>query len=121
MKKVLYVDDDMFLRGLMVSVLEEFGYVTVTAENGQEGEAVAMQGGFNLIITDYDMPVMKGGEMVRRLREQGLQTPIVMVSSTSEAEEVSLGIDGFLSKPYETQSLIDLIDRLVEGAAEPAA
>ncbi|HBI25236.1 MAG: Response regulator receiver protein [Candidatus Wolfebacteria bacterium GW2011_GWC2_39_22] len=114
-KMILLVDDDIFLRNFMVGMLDQFGYTAITAKDGAEGLIIAEENQFDLVITDHDMPVMKGAEMVAKLRDKGVQTPIIMVSSTPGSEDTP-GISGFLSKPFLSKELVDMIERLTVSA-----
>jgi PAS domain S-box-containing protein len=103
---VLVVEDSDFLRMAIVSALTQLGYQSRTASNGQEGfDLVLKEGdGVALILTDLSMPIMGGKELIRAVRGQGYQQPILVLTgqplSPGEVEHLqSYGRVSRLQKP----------------------
>ena len=81
-KKVLVVDDNRTLRRWLDKTLSAEGYTVLTAANGKEGLDVASQELPDLIVSDVDMPIMDGGEMVSKLKESSTTSHIPVVFLT---------------------------------------
>lgn len=107
MKRVLVVDDDDDMRGLMVLLLGE-RYDVSAARDGEEGLAMARSLRPDLIVLDLLMPRMHGFEVVRRLREDGeLRTVKVLISSSKSYQHdvntavAETGADAYIVKPFD--------------------
>lgn len=105
MKKILIVDDDPVMRESLVTVLEAEGYKVSRAADGREGLAKAQEGGYDLIAMDLVMPELGGLEVCRKLREAGVQTPIILLTGRKKEEVdkvvgLELGADDYMIKPF---------------------
>ena len=109
--KVLIADDQELIRFKLHMDLEKWGYEVVSAENGQEAWEKFQAGDSRLVISDWEMPVMNGLELVRRIREASTEkyVYIIMLTARSETEDVvdgmETGADDFLTKPFKKQEL----------------
>ena len=93
--KILVVDDDIFVLEMLSSILEASGYSTVTAENGLQAlEKSIADPTISLIVSDVNMPEMDGIQLIKELRKQGLDVPIIMVTSVSS---ISVAVDALSS------------------------
>ena len=110
---ILVIDDEAFVRNLLVRLLREIGVgVVVTAGDGSEG-LTKVSKGTDLVICDLEMPQMDGFEFVRTLRSSSTiprpDVPVLIVTGHSEEETVrgaiGLGINGYLVKPVSKQAL----------------
>lgn len=109
-KKILIVEDEP---GIMLGIKDEFesaGYEVYTAENGEDGLAKAKQHKPDLIILDIMMPVLDGYEVCKRLRMQGDNTPIIMLTvKDKEIDKIlglELGADDYVTKPFSLRELL---------------
>jgi DNA-binding response OmpR family regulator len=109
-KKILIVEDEP---GIMLGIKDEFeseGYEVYTAENGEEGLAKAKQHRPDLIILDVMMPILDGYEVCKRLRMQGDNTPIIMLTvKDKEIDKIlglELGADDYVTKPFSLRELL---------------
>jgi DNA-binding response OmpR family regulator len=129
MKKILIVDDDKHVIGLVKIHLADLpGEITATSR-GAEGFAKALRDPFDLIILDIMLPDMNGLEVCKRLRMEGLKTPILML--TAKAEELDkvigleLGADDYLTKPFGGRELTARVKALLRrstlSSVPPAA
>jgi PAS domain S-box-containing protein len=113
--RVLVVDDGPENRDLVTLVLEEYGLQVEQAENGKTGLDLALQGRFDVVLIDIQMPVMDGNTATRLMRERGLKLPIYALTANAmkgfEEEIVAAGFTGYLTKPLD-------IDKLVATLAE---
>jgi len=81
MMKVLVVDDDPFIRDVLVAVLEGADYAVVTAESGMSAlDAFKADGGISLVISDMHMPEMSGVELMREIRAAGSTVPVIILT-----------------------------------------
>jgi two-component system phosphate regulon response regulator PhoB len=107
---ILVVDDDLPILALMRSLLREFGFEAVTAENGEQALAAARQRRPSVVLVDKNMPGMTGDEVIRALRsEPGFEdVPILILSGepVSQAELAELRADGAVMKPFDVMKLV---------------
>jgi PAS domain S-box-containing protein len=93
--KILIVDDDVFVREMLSSILEASGYTIVTAENGLEAlEKCVTDSTIDLIVSDVNMPEMDGIQLIKEVRKKGLDVPIIMVTGVSD---ISVAVDALSS------------------------
>jgi CheY-like chemotaxis protein len=117
MPRILVVDDDPQVVRLVRVNLELEGYDVVSASDGPEAlEAVASESP-DLVVCDVMMPGMDGVEVVRRLREGGRETPVVMLSAKAMRSDMRAGLDAgadeYVTKPFDPAELIEVVDRLL--------
>ncbi len=118
MKKILYVDDAHSLRQLVEMVLSKH-YLISVAENGALGFESAMKDNFDLVISDINMPVMTGLELLQKLRATEVYkfTPILMLTTEASQEMKdkgkSLGATGWIIKPFDPEKLLKVIERVL--------
>ena len=112
MTKILVIDDDTAINELVKINLELQGYKVLQAYNGVEGFALAKQEQPALIILDVMMPEVDGYTVAQRIRQcaEIAETPIIMLTALSEldnkVEGFNLGVDDYLTKPFEIEELI---------------
>lgn len=108
-KKIVVVEDDDTIRELYVEILTEEGFEAIPARNGREALEVLASSSEapSLLLTDFLMPEMNGGEMIEQLvKENKLQFPVLMVSATLNSLKVC-GYDiDFLRKPTNVDELL---------------
>lgn len=121
--KCLVVDDSATMRRIVVNALKSIGYENVV-EAGDGSEALAKcDASVELVITDWNMPVMGGLEFVKalRARPQHVKTPILMVTTRSVKEDimqaVEAGVSGYILKPFTPQVLKEKIDQILSVSA----
>jgi len=117
---ILVVDDDLPILALMRSLLREFGFEAVTAENGSQAIAEARLRRPSAALIDRNMPGMTGDEIIRELRkEPGMDSlPILILSgqAVSSTELAALGADGAIMKPFDIMELINQLRSFVPAA-----
>jgi len=117
-KTILVVDDELASAEVLSLILEEEGYRTFCAADGQQGLARVREVRPQLVVLDLVMPVMSGGEMARALREGGetASIRILMNSGLSEdaVREQVTTYDAFLRKPYNVDVALEMIRRLLQ-------
>jgi CheY-like chemotaxis protein len=115
-KKVLVVDDETHIVHVVAIKLRNNGYTVLTAENGAEAYELVQKERPDVIVTDYQMPVMSGIEFIEKLRqsEQTQDIPVIMLTARSFAiedeQKQSLNISECLSKPFSPKELLRSIE-----------
>lgn len=120
---LLLVEDDSELSTSLVLYLESEGYEVTLAENGTDAEEEATRlPGYDLIIFDVKLPDKNGFEVLRQAREEGVHTPVLMLTGLGDHEEkmrgFQVGADDYLTKPFETEELLARIDALLRREAQ---
>jgi two-component system, cell cycle sensor histidine kinase and response regulator CckA len=115
--KVLLVDDEETIRGIGREMLQEFGFTTITANNGREAVELFKQNpDVAFVILDLTMPHMDGEQCFRELRQINSNVKVIMSSGFSEHEVTQKfagkGLAGFIQKPYKLSVLKDAIQKI---------
>ena len=107
---LLLADDDPTIIISLMPFFERAGFHVLTAANGAEALEKAQTLRPDLIVLDVLMPRMDGGEVLRRLRRAGLQTPTILLTQVGDAIERALALeesaDDYLNKPFESHELL---------------
>lgn len=119
--RILIIEDQPEIRGLLESYLNVKGYETKTAENGLDGLFILEQWEADLVTVDLNMPVMNGHEFIEKSVSRWPELPIIVVSGIGgvdlAVEAMRLGARDFLTKPIENFSIVDnTIEKALEGA-----
>ncbi len=118
-RKVLVVDDEIHIVHVVAIKLRNNGFEVIAADNGAEGLKLALAEKPDIIVTDYQMPVMTGIELVEQLRrnEDTKDTPVIMLTARSFAipqqQQDDLRISGCLSKPFSPKELLGNIEDIL--------
>lgn len=115
--RVLYVEDATFLAEAVKHNLEKQGIAVDLANNGEDGLENAMSDIYDCVILDIMLPKLSGTDILKRMREKNIQTPVIMLSALSEVEtkisHLDHGADDYLAKPFKTAELVARIKALV--------
>ncbi len=118
---ILVVDDDPPLRRLILSALENRGYVVLEARNGAEATAVVRkhQARIDLVLTDVEMPHVDGFELVERLRQMCPETGVLYMTGASNKVPVRGGLKesghAYLYKPFTPDKLVETIEDVLNA------
>ncbi|MGH3364626.1 MAG: response regulator transcription factor [Nocardioidaceae bacterium] len=124
--RALVVDDSAVIRELIAVNLELEGFEVTTADDGESALEIANDVRPDVITLDVMMPRMTGFEAVERLREDsGTATiPVVMVTGRAQAADLArgkeVGVDAYLTKPFEPAELIEVVTRLARQGRSAA-
>ncbi len=114
-KRILVVEDSAPVRNILEKFLAENGYAVVTASNGEEAMGRMGSGPFSVILTDLEMPVMGGSELIDRLGERGIQGEIIVITSHDSPELIveimKKGVADYLIKPVQKSKLLMKVAR----------
>jgi CheY-like chemotaxis protein len=121
MSTILIVEDYVVTQRVLSLTLRNQGYFVVVANNGVEALQCLEEGPIDLVLSDIAMPQMNGLDMLRAIRadERFASLPVVMITASGQIEDrnnaLSLGADGFLTKPASSQELLDIVRRFTEA------
>ena len=114
--KILYVEDDFELRENTSMLLTNLFQKVTTAENGADGLQKYKQELFDIVITDINMPILNGIEMIKEIKSINPEEVIIVTSAHDEAEYliglIDLGVDSFILKPIELQKLLNILFKI---------
>jgi DNA-binding response OmpR family regulator len=117
--RLLVVEDESLLRGLVAQFLQNEGFQVIEAADGLEGvETHAEAGPIDLVLMDLNLPRLSGVEACRRIRAAVPNQPILVCSASildgNEQELRSLGIEHYLPKPFHPRALLHAIRAILE-------
>lgn len=124
--KVLIVEDNADIAGMIGDFLTQQGHVVDYASNGERGLAMARTGDFDAIVLDRILPRLDGATVCRRLREEhGCATPVLMLTALDRLEDkvtgLGAGADDYLIKPFELAELLARLQALHRRASNRVA
>ncbi len=125
---VLVVEDDGDLRGMLVRLLRAEGYLVDDAADGQQGLHLALSRGYQVLILDRGLPAVDGLDLLTRIRRQGVDLPVLILSARGSVRDRIAGLDAgaedYLVKPFDLDELLArvraLVRRHLRGASQLA-
>lgn len=127
MAKILLVEDDRELTYLIAEWLGDEDHLVEVVHTGADGLDRLRFYSYDLVIMDWDLPELKGIEIVKRFRSQGGNTPVLMLTGRKEIEDKELGLDSgaddYLTKPFLMQELslrVKALLRRLQKTSQPA-
>jgi CheY-like chemotaxis protein len=113
-KRILLVDDQQTVREAIMLVLGLDGHTVIEAENGAAALELFMRDRFDLVITDFEMPVMKGNELAVRIKKLSPSQPVLMMTAYTERfRDSDNPVDGILGKPFDFKDLRQVMAELL--------
>lgn len=118
-RKALVVDDEFHIVQVVAIKLRNNGFEVLTAENGAQAFQMAQEHRPDIIITDYQMPVLSGIELIEKLRQNPdtEQTPVIMLTarnfSIDDDQKERLGIADCLSKPFSPREVLQTVEEVL--------
>lgn len=126
--KILIVDDFSTMRRIIKNLLRDLGFNnTAEADDGKTALPMLQSGGFELLITDWNMPGMPGIDLLKAVRaDPKLQaTPVLMVTAEQKRDQIveaaQAGVNGYIVKPFTAQTLKEKLDKIFERIENSAA
>ncbi|MHC4494257.1 MAG: response regulator transcription factor, partial [Planctomycetota bacterium] len=125
MSRIIVIEDDRaILRGLKDN-LECESYEVLTATDGEQGYRLIHEHNPDLIVLDLMIPKIDGYELCRRVRSEGVTTPILMLTARSEEANrvhgLDIGADDYVTKPFSVPELLARIRAILRRVQSPAA
>ena len=110
MKKVLIVDDEPSIVTLLTFNLEKEGYQVTSATDGMEGYELALNHSFDFLILDVMLPNLDGIEITKKLRQEKIETPILVLTAKDDPIDrilgLEIGADDYLTKPFSPREVV---------------
>lgn len=114
---VLYVDDDIDACEKLAKILKYYFANVYTATSAADAREIYKKGRINLLLVDYDMPIMNGAEFLQEIRETNSLIPAVIISSYDDKEKlfsaIELQLISYLVKPYSIDELKEVLDKVL--------
>lgn len=115
--RLLIIEDEKDLAGFIAALLKKSGFAVDVAYDGERGSFLARTNEYDLIMTDYVLPRLDGYNLIKEIRQDGGQAPILMFSVRQGIEDkinvLDAGADDYLSKPFSTDELLARIRALL--------
>lgn len=124
--RIILADDDILMRDLLQTVIQAYGHGVEVFENGAEAWAAFQDSPTRMVVLDWDMPVMDGLDVCRRIRkhEDGTDTYVLLITARAKAADLddvlAAGADDYLSKPVTASDIAARL-RIAENRIEIAA
>lgn len=126
--RILVVDDFSTMRRIIRNLLRELGFQNIQeADDGQTAWPMLQGGGFDFLVTDWNMPGMPGIELLKAVRADAkLQSlPVLMVTAEAKREQIveaaQAGVNGYIVKPFTAETLREKLERIFARLEAPAA
>jgi two-component system, chemotaxis family, chemotaxis protein CheY len=117
--KILIVDDMVTMRRIVKNVLKQLGFSNIDeAENGQDGLQKLKSSKYDFVVSDWNMPVMTGIDMLRAIRadEQLKAIPVLMVTAEAQqknlVEAVQAGVSNYIIKPFTAETMQEKLAKI---------
>jgi len=121
--KILVVDDMSTMRRIMRSIFKELGFTNIEeAENGSDALGKLKGDKFDLVVSDWNMPVMPGIELLRNIRADAAlkHIPVLMVTAEAQKENlmeaIQAGVSNYVVKPFTAEIIKQKLDKIFAGA-----
>ncbi|MCB1749734.1 MAG: chemotaxis response regulator CheY [Gammaproteobacteria bacterium] len=119
--KILVVDDFSTMRRIIKNLLRDLGFTNMEeADDGSTALPMLKSGNFDFLITDWNMPVMEGIQLLKEIRADPklADLPVLMVTAEARREQIVLaaeaGVNGYIVKPFTAQTLEQKIAKIFE-------
>jgi DNA-binding NtrC family response regulator len=116
-RQLLIADDDKDIRKLLSKALSFMGYDVTLAGNGLEASTLFFTGSYDLVMTDFQMPLMNGWQLSRLVKEQSPKTPVIVITGFSDAkhseDQTTNCVDAIILKPFKLKEIQEIVRRLL--------
>jgi DNA-binding response OmpR family regulator len=114
---ILVVEDEEKILGALEDFLEFHGFKVAKAVDGLQAQMIVAQERFDLVLLDLMLPKISGEQLCTRWRQEGLQTPIIMLTAKGQEKErvagLNLGADDYITKPFSLEELLARINAVL--------
>jgi two-component system, chemotaxis family, chemotaxis protein CheY len=117
--KILVVDDMSTMRRIVKNILKQLGFANIEeAENGKDALDKLKAGPFDLVVSDWNMPVMPGIELLRNIRGDAAlkHIPVLMVTAEAQKdnllEAIQAGVSNYVVKPFTAETIKEKLDKI---------
>jgi two-component system chemotaxis response regulator CheY len=123
--KFLVVDDFSTMRRIVKNLLHDLGYPNVTeADDGKTALPMLQAGGFDFLISDWNMPGMSGLDLIKAVRSDAklAKMPVLMLTAEAKREQIieaaQAGVNGYVIKPFTAETLKEKLDKILGATAK---
>jgi two-component system, chemotaxis family, chemotaxis protein CheY len=123
--KFLVVDDFSTMRRIVKNLLHDLGYPNVTeADDGKTALPMLQGGGFDFLISDWNMPGMSGLDLIKAVRSDAklAKLPVSMLTAEAKREQIieaaQAGVNGYVIKPFTAETLKEKLDKILGATAK---
>lgn len=123
--KFLIVDDFSTMRRIIKNLLHDLGYPNVTeADDGKTALPMLQAGGFDFLISDWNMPGMSGLDLIKAVRSDAklAKLPVLMLTAEAKREQIieaaQAGVNGYVIKPFTAETLKEKLDKILGAMAK---
>jgi two-component system chemotaxis response regulator CheY len=123
--KFLVVDDFSTMRRIVKNLLHDLGYPNVTeADDGKTALPMLQAGGFDFLISDWNMPGMSGLDLIKAVRSDTklAKLPVLMLTAEAKREQIieaaQAGVNGYVIKPFTAETLKEKLDKILGATAK---
>jgi len=113
MKKILVVDDEESVRVILKQMLEQGGYVVEVANDGEEALESMKGTHFDMLVSDINMPVMNGVELLNKAKESFPMMPVIFITAYGKdkviIEAMKVGLADYIEKPFKMDGVLKTV------------
>lgn len=117
--RILLAEDELSLSKALIKIFELNNYSADAVFNGEDAISYIETGNYDILVLDIMMPKLDGIEVLRRIRANGIETPVIVLTAKAETDDKVLGLDSgandYLTKPFETKELLARIRALTRS------
>lgn len=121
--KILVVEDEVRIAEHIKKGLELERYIVDTAYDGREGYDLLTMGNYDVALIDYMLPIMNGVDIIKKVRKEGINIPIVLLTAKSSTQDKVIGLhagaDDYITKPFSFEELLARITAVSRRAEKP--
>ncbi|MCR4831492.1 MAG: response regulator transcription factor [Pseudobutyrivibrio sp.] len=120
--RVLIVEDEKEIADGVAGILNGEGYNTDAVYDGEDGLDYILYGFYDIILLDVMLPGLNGFDILKKIRDKGISTPVIMLTAKSQVEDkiqgLNLGADDYLTKPFDAGELLARIRARIRNTAD---
>jgi CheY-like chemotaxis protein len=120
-KRILLVEDERFVRESIGQLLSVDDHTVIDANNGAEALTLFTRGKFDLVLTDFEIPFIKGNELAAKIKQLAPRQPILMITGHEKRPGLDNPVDAVLNKPFDLDKLRTAMARLLTEVGETTA
>ncbi|KPL04211.1 MAG: hypothetical protein AMJ90_01675 [candidate division Zixibacteria bacterium SM23_73_2] len=117
-RSILIVEDNTHMANLLSDILDIFEFKSIQAKDGEEALRFLQSENFDMVITDIKMPNLNGVELLKSIKENTPNLPVVVITAyekpTTQKEIYDARADGFLAKPFTVRQIEELLEKVLD-------
>jgi CheY-like chemotaxis protein len=117
-KRILLVEDQLGVRDTLRLLLSQDEHTVIEANNGAEAFSLFVHGNFDVVMTDFEMPFVKGNELAQRIKRVAPDQPILMITAHGHRPCRDNPVNGVLHKPFDLKTLRSALAKVLPKTAE---